>query len=406
MVYLLVLLLILAGIYLYDYRQEKTGKIILWCLICIFLTFIAGLRYKLGQDTLTYIGDYTDIHPITKLRIEDFERTRFAPGFVVITSIFKQFTPEFVWFQFFQAAIVNSVVFWFFYKHSRHSFFTILVYFFYLYFLFTFQQMREAFAVCVFLLAWPAFRDGKWFLWYCASIMAFLFHISALIMFFLPCICLPGIRQLFIFGKRTWWVAFGVLFIGIAVQAFFFKYLELIAFSAAMLERIKNYEHNSLGGSILNFNGVIGTFFQYIFYPLLALFFIQKRKKFENKKIYNFNKFNALVLTSVFIAIFSISVTIIARFNNYFFPFAILALSDWIFGYFISRRKRIKLRLIYWVIIFLPMFGFHISGTYLNDLNRSGTLKSYMVYYPYTSVFDKDMDPKTDKAIHYIRRRI
>ena len=406
MVYLIILILLLFGIYRYDYRNARSGRLIYWIALCFIFACVAGLRYKLGQDTITYINEYNTLRPITRINAEDFERTRFAPGFVVITSVFKQFTGEFTFFQFFHSVIVNGVIFYFFYKHCRHIFFAALVYFFYLYFLLCFQQMREAFAVCIFLLAWPAFRDGRWLWWYVASLFAFMFHISALIMFFLPLISIPGLRQLFIFGGRTWFVCLGIAVLGAAVQAIFFRYIELIAFSASMLEGIETYKNNSLGGSLLNFNGIIGTFFQYILYPLLALYFLQQRKKDNGRDFMRFDKFNAFVLMSVYVTIFSISVTIIARFNNYFFPFAILALSDWIFGYLKMKRDRLRLRLVYWVIIFLPMFCFHISGTYFNNMNRSGTLKTYMVYYPYTSVFDKDMDKKTERAINYIRRRI
>lgn len=405
MVYLFALLLILFGVYFYDYRNNREGRLISWIFLCLVLICIAGFRYRLGQDTLTYIRDYSSLHPVSQLKISDFEKTRFAPGFVIITSVFKQFTPEFIWFQFFHSVIVNTVLFYFFYKYCWHIFFAALVYFFYLYFLLTFQQMREALAVCVFLLAWPAFREGRWLLWYLASILAFLFHMSAIMMFFLPVICLPGIKQLFIFGRRTWIVCIAVLISGILVQAILFKYLEVLAFIPSMMERIKNYEHNALGGSILNFNGIIGTFFQYIIYPVIALYFIQKRKKFIVRR-QKYEKFDAFVLMSIYVAIFSLSVTIMARFNNYFFPFAIIAMSEWLFGYFRINKKKVKIRLIYWVIIFLPMFLFHISGTYFNDMNRSGTLKTYMVYYPYASVFDKNLDPKTERAIQYIRRRI
>lgn len=405
MVYFLALSLILFGIYRYDYRNAREGRLLCWIILCCILICIAGFRYKLGQDTITYIQEFNDLHPLSNLKWEDFERTRFAPGYVIVTSIFKQLSPEFTVFQFFQAALVNIVLFYFFYKNCRHIFFTALVYFFYLFFLFTFQQMREALAVVVFLLAWPFFKEGKWLVWYACSFLALMFHISAFMMFLLPVICLPGIRSLFIFGKRTWIVGLSIAAISIVVQAVFFKYIELIAFSASMLERIRNYENSSLGSSILNINGVIGTLIEYIIYPVLALYFIQKRKGVASKT-FQFDKFTAFVLMSVYIAIFSISVTIVARFNNYFFPFAIIALGDWIFGYFRVNQKKVKLRLIYWVVIFLPMFYFHISGTYFNDMNRSGTLKTYMVYYPYTSVFDKNTDKNTEKAINYIRRRI
>lgn len=406
MVYLVALILICFGIYRYDYRNQKSGRLLLWILICLVLVCIAGFRYKLGQDTITYINEYNTLRPFTKINGDDFARTRFAPGFVVLTSIFKQFTSEFTFFQFFHALVVNSVIFYFLFRHSRHIFFAALLYFFYLYFLLCFQQMREAFAVCVFLLSWPFFKDGKWLLWYSMSILAFFFHVSAFMMFFLPLICVPGIRQLFVFGRRTWIICIGIALFAVGVQAVFFQYIEVIALSASMLERIQNYRHNALGGTILNFNGVVGALFQYILYPLIALFFLQKKKMAEGKEWLKFDKFTGFVLMSVYVSIFSIPITIFGRYNNYFFPFAILALSYWIFSYLKVKRRKIRLRLVYWVIIFLPMFLFHISGTYFVSMNRSGTLKSYMVYYPYTTVFDKNLDKNSERAINYIRRRI
>ena len=259
MVYAVVLLIILFGIYRYDYRKEKSGRLVCWIVLCLLLVCISGLRYRLGQDTITYIGDYADLRPISRLTAEDFEKTRFAPGFVLISSIFKQFTPEFTFFQFFESLVVNSVVFYFFFRNCRHIFFAALLYFFYLYFLLCFQQMREAFAVCVFLLAWPYFRDGKWLYWYAASCIAFLFHMSAIMMFLLPVVCVPGIRQIFIFGRNTVIACVIITAVGITLNALFFRYLELLAFSASMLERIQAYESSDLGKSILNFNGLIGN---------------------------------------------------------------------------------------------------------------------------------------------------
>ena len=406
MIYFIIIALILFGVYRFDYCQKTNGRLVYWSILCFILICVAGLRYRLGQDTFTYLQNYETLNTFSHLKAIDFQKTRFAPGFVVLTSVFKEFTDEFTYFQFFQALVVNIVFFYFFYKNCRHIFFAALVYFFYLYFLMNFQQMREAFAVCIFLLAWPFFRDGKWVAWYLASLLAFMFHISAFMMFFLPLICVPGIRQLFIFGARTWLVALGVAVLSVAVQTIFFQYIEMIAISDSMLERIHRYQNSILGNSLLNLNGVLGSLFQYILYPLLALFFLKEKKIYQGKETLLFNKFDAFVLMSVYIAIFSISVSIVSRLNNYFFPFAIIALSDWIFGYIVVNGKRLRLRAIYWVLIFLPMFVFHVSGTYFRDINKSGSLKAYMVYYPYSSILDRTIDSNTEKTIKYIRRRI
>ena len=402
MVYLVIAILILIGIYRYDYKGLKQGRTFYLVIVCILLISIAGLRYRLGQDTLGYLSDYDELKPISDLKITDFSKTRFAPGFVIITSIFKQFTEDFSYFQFFHAAIVNIVLVSFFYKYTKHVFFALLIYFVYEYFLLSFQQMREALAVCVFLLAWPFFRDGKWIFWYLASLLAFSFHMSAFMMFLLPLICLPGVKQLFIFGQRTWIFCLILAVVAIAIQAVFFKYIELLALTESMMERAQAYDKSTAGKSGLNITGIISVLFKFIIYPFLALYFLNKNKDIKTQN--RFNKLNAFVLMSIYISVIGIFIAIIFRYNNYFFPFSTLIISDMVFSY-IPRQdgKKVRLRLAYWVILMLPMFAFFING-YTYGLNKSKTMKTYMVYYPYRSIIDKTENQDTEKTLRYMRR--
>ena len=403
MIYFLLAILTLIGVYRYDYcdNNHTQNRRIYLIFLCILYICVAGLRYRLGQDTLGYLADYEKLKPISIISGSDFERTRFAPGFVVLTSIFKQFTPDFTFFQFFHAAVVNSILFYFFNKYSKHAFFAILIFLFYQYFWFSFQQMREALAVCVFLMAWPFFRDGKWIWWYAASFLAFSFHLSALIMFFLPLICVPGIKQLFVFGKRTWIICIGVAIAAYAVQSVFFKYIELIAMSESLIERAQTYQKSDLGGGTLNLNGLVAHFFKFIIFPIASMYFLRKTSGYGIRK--QFDKLYAFVLMSVYISIVVVFIAIFQRYNNYFFPFATLIMSDWVFGYLYSHKKKIRLNFATWMIIFLPMFGFFFY-TYTQNMNKSGTLKEYMVYYPYRSVLDKTENQTTEKALMYKHR--
>lgn len=404
MVYLVILFFILFGIVRYDYFGKERGRLFLWIFICIFLVCVAGLRYRLGQDTVMYMKDYKAVHPIDQLSSEDFEDSRFAPGFIVLTSFFKLITDEFTLFQFFQALVVNTVMFYFLYRNCRHIFFAALIYFVFSYFLLSFQQMREAFAVVIFLLAWPAFKSGKWIWWYVASLVAVTFHISAFLMFILPAICLPGVRQIFIFGSRTWLVSLCVIVLAVAVQAVFFRYIEMVALTESMMERAQTYEKSHMGGGMLNFNGIVAAFIKEIAYPVMALYCLKKKKENEGINVNKFDKGNAMVLMSVYISIFSIFVSILSRFNNYFFPFVIVILSNWVFSFIEVGSKKVRLNLVYWVILFMPMFLFQLTK-YNGSVNKSGTLKGYMVYYPYSSYFDKTLDADREKAIRYIIRK-
>ena len=393
-------------IYEFDYRSVERGRMFCFLTMLVVFIFLAGFRYRLGQDTVMYVKEYANLHPINLLSSDDFKSTRFAPGFLILTSFFRVFGPDFIVFQVVHSIFVNAVIFWFLYKNSRHLFFSILLFFFYLYFLLLFQQMRESIAVSIFLLAWPAFRDGKWLIWYIASLLAFSFHISAFVMFILPLLYLPGIRQLFVFGIRTWFICAAIMVIAFAIQAVFFKYIELIAFTETMIERVQTYDKNVLGGSLLNINGIVGKFIQYLLYPLVALFFVNKENKNKKNDDEAFRKEQMMTLMSVYIGIFSIFVAIVARYNNYFFIFAILLLSDWIFTKLPIFGKKLRVQFVYWFIFFLPMFGFQFYNTYYSTINKSGTIRGYMVYYPYSSYFDQTIDKKREEAIRYIIRKI
>lgn len=402
MIYLVILILLIFLSYRYDYRSIQSGrKVWIWVMLVIFI-LVAGLRYRLGADTVTYMYFYEILNPINQLRPQDFNETRFAPGFIILESIFRFFTDDFTAFQLFHAVVVCGAVWWFLYRNCRHFFFAVLIFYLFLYALLVFQQMRESMAVAVFLLAWPAFRDGKWIRWYVASSIAMLFHISSLMMFFLPLLCLPGVRQFFVFGTRTWIFCIAVFLFGMLIQSMFFKYIELIAFTESMSERTEVYSKNELSGGIFNIGGIIGMTMKYIFYPILAMYFIQKSRKqslgtYDNR----FRKEEFMSLMSVYVSIFTICVAIVSRYNNYFFIFSIVLMSDWAFGEILLLAKYVRLRFVYWVVLFLPMFGFQIHGTYLGDVNKSGTLKTYMMYYPYNSLFNNDKDKDREDCYRY-----
>lgn len=406
MIYLIIFVSLVILSYTYDYRSQERGKTLWLLVIYIVLVLVAGLRYKLGQDTLTYIRTYESMHALNQLRMEDIRESSFAPGYMVLTSFFRLFGPEFTVFQLFHSIVVNGAVFWFLRKNAKHLFFSLLLYFITIYFLLLFQQMRESLAVSVFLLAWPFFREKKWIWWYLCSLLAFSFHLSAIMMFVLPAIYLPGLKQLFVFGWRTLIICAIVLVAGVIVQKMFFRYVEMLAVTEAMVEKAQAYSKSELSVTLLNINGFVSKLMQSIIYPLIAMYCLFNGNEDTVKGQSRLKSIEMFALMSLYISLFSYSIPITGRYNNYFLLFNVLILSDWAFAPFKIMRKRIRLSFVYWMLVFIPMIGFQIYSVYLTPINKSGTLKGYMVYYPYKSYFDQELDPKTEKAIMYLRRTI
>lgn len=404
MVYLIVLILILAGIYWYDYRNNTRGKIILYAIICLSLILIAGLRYRLGSDTPQYIKFFNNIHDLNHLSDMDYQRSRYAPGFVFLSALCKSIYNDVTLLFIVEAIIVNIAVFYFFWKNSKHCFFAILLYYLMLYTLFNMEIMREAIAVSIALFAWPFFKKGNWLLWYSAAILANFFHFSASIMLFLPLICLPGIKQIFILGKRTIWIWLLVCVIGFAIHTAFFRYIQLLALSDSISDRAQAYEKNILGSSYFSIIGILTYAMQFLIYPVVALWLIQKKKQ-RNISKQEFNKIDALVLASTYILILTFFIPILGRFNNYLIPFSLLVLSDWIFSPIKINRKIYKTNLISWFIIFVPLFIINARDKLFTDVNKSGTIKLYSLYYPYKSVLDMEKDENRERAIRLLRRK-
>ena len=403
MVYFFIIFLLSFLVYYYDYKNNKQGRLFWLVFITIIFIIIGGLHYRVGFDSITYERYFKELPPISQLRYKDIETSRFAPGFIIFQSFTKQFSKDLLLFNFLQSIFVCSVVTLFFNRNTKRPFFALLMFFFFLYTLLIFEQVREAIAVSFFLLAWPYFIKKNWIIWYALSICAMLFHTSAIFMLILPLILLPGINQLFVFGKRTLFLCAFVLILSFYLQYTFSKYIELLSFTKLTEDLASKYQNTHYVKGTLNIIGILSQIIKNVLLTYLALYFVNKgmKNQFQNNVLLRLNSF---VIISIFISLISIGVPIISRFNNYFFFFSILIISDWVFDYIILNNKKIKFKFSYWLILLIPFFSLQFYNTYYNSINKTGTYKTYMAYYPYTSYIDKEKDLNKEKVLQYSRR--
>ena len=365
--------------------------------IVTFIVFVlvAALRYRLGTDSIRYERFFINGPTLSTLSSYDFSKTRFSPFYIFLNASIRSLTDQFIVFQFVHAIIVNTVFFYFFYKNCEKIFFSILIFFFFLYFTLTMEVLREAFSVCVFLLAWPFFRDGKWFQWYVMSAIAFFLHTSGVFMFILPLAAVPGVKQLFIFGKRTVLIIIAVYAAAIFIRAKFFDYIQALSLFESVTERAEMYSKTELASSKLNIGGMVGSAFRFVIYPFIALFFLCR----DNHKIFpRDGKLVAMILISIYVGVVTTVMSVFYRFGNYLTFFNIVALSYFVYSYVKFNFKKVRFQFVTWVIFFLPMFFFQFQQVYMGGANMSGTLKMYSVYYPYASRFDMTKDEKREKV--------
>lgn len=415
MIYIIVFILMLAGVYAFDIRGYRKMYSVSFWLFFAALVIIAGLRYRIGTDSIIYEAEYEDFPRLWELGKYKFDSIRYEPGFILFASLPRSISSDFTLLQFFHAIIINLVVFWFILKNTRNRFLCLTLYYLILYFNLNTQVLRESLAVAIFLLSWPFFRDGKWIQYYLLIILAFFFHSSALLLFVLPVFLLPGIRELFVLGKRTVIIALGILVVGYYIQQRFSEVFSLMAVTERMMDKVNNYVGTEYSSGKLSIVGISINLMQNAVYPLVAIYFIAKNKKSINKeqsyskkkklkRIRQFDRWETMVVVGVYFLVFSIPMFIFGRYFNYFGMFCVTTVASWAFTKLRIRGKTYRLKLVYWAIIFLPYFVLNINA-YNSNANRNGTLKTYMIYYPYYTRLDPKMDPDRENIYRYLDAR-
>ena len=370
--------------YVYDYRKLTLMRGFWLVLMWLILVCLAGFRYHVGLDSRYYEYEYPDMPTLMTLADYDFSDTRYQPLYIVFTAIARTISKEFMYLQLMHAFCLNTVIFWFFNKFTRHTFVALTLYFLMLFIPFNFEVLRESLAVSLFLLAWPYFLKQKWIPYYILVAIAFGFHISAAVTFLLPLLWVTKIRHLLMYGKKTIVLCAILVGLGLIVYQNFFEILKGLSFLSMFSERIDLYSGNEMGGMALNVNGVIVNVTRDAVYPLLAIFFLQRKLKYrevspEERSI--LQKEEMVSMCGVYTVILSIFIFILTRYNNYFLPVSLLIISDFVFSGVPKKKTTVRLNAFLWGIIFLPLFfmqAYNVTFTKLDPPRYNiGMIYSY-----------------------------
>lgn len=399
--YIILLMFVALG-YCYDYKKITLMRGFWLVIMWLAVVCIAAFRYRLGVDSVMYEHEYPEMPTLSQLGDYKFGDSRYQFLYIVFTSIARTISSDFTCFQIMHALYVNTIIFWFFNKYTRHTFTGLSLYFLMLYVPFNMEVLRESLAICTFLLAWPMFKQGKWLWYYVICFVAYGFHLSALLTFILPIFWIPWLRHFFVLGKRTILICALLFAIGFTIQSQFFDILNALSFSDNFADRTQAYKNDELGGAALNLNGVIGYLFRFALYPLLAIYSLKKVHKKRGFKDEGLAKEEYMSMWNIYMTFMTLLITIFHRYNNYLAPFTFLMIADWAFSPVVIRRKLTHFKYYLWVILFAPLFFMQIYSSYYGSLNRSGTLKQGMLYSPYKSRFNPEEDKNREKAFRYI----
>lgn len=338
-------------------------------LLLLFI-LVAGFRFRVGGDSLGYADDFASLPTLSQLSTFNFKDAQYDPLWYVFNAIIKSICNDFIFFQFVEAIIVNSIVFYIIKKYGKFKYWTVLFYFLLYYLYFNMEILRESLAVCVFLLSLPFLLKRKWIVFYLVAYLAFSFHSSALVLFFLP------------FMYRKLKVKYYIIILGILVLVTFYITPFIFFSSFYVSERIYNKALSYTNKDI----NVFGILMQLIaILPVIGFQRIRKLNKMEE------HRFEYLMTTYILIGLLSLAVAGFYRFLNYLSICSLVYMVD---TFMVIYKNKINF---YKSLIFVNSFVFLIlfyQGFYmLRDTSRyQPDTHFYNLYFPYYSIFDRTVD--------------
>lgn len=380
MIYLGIFLYLGFLAFYYDYGHATNGRSFNYTVAFLLLVGLAGFRYKVGGDTHNYMYMHDFMPNLSGLFDNDLGMEKLQPLWLLLSATAKSISSEFFVLQLIHAIIVNGVIFLHIRNNTTARFSTIFCYYFTLYPYFNFEIMRESLAISCFLLSIKYYNNSQWTRYYSLVSMAFLFHLSAIFLFFLPLIKNFKIKPYFIILTFT-------------MSALINPYIMTLLASGGITESIFR-----AAGEYTEYNytifGLVSLFVIYILYPS-AIY------KISTAVCVN-SKYNDLAMKAIIIGAITPLFYIFFRFLNYFSLIFVILFAESIKN--LVRVKRIKsIRPIVVIFAFVVFFTFNTARFFSDTSDLVASSRWYQRWIPYHSIFDPISDSVREKMIENSR---
>lgn len=378
MFYVLILLLAIALMNYFDIRGKKKYKQFCYNLILVILILYAGLRYRIGGDTIAYLDSFYHLYP----SIEEYDWKEFYIGkdplYTLINSVVKSLGGRFYVVQIIHAAFVNILIFKYFKKHTPYIFTSVFFYLITFYFLYNTEILRASMSIVVALFANDFVLERKW----CKAVILYfiscLFHAQAIVLILTPLLfCLRLNRKTIVL-----WCC--LYYLSIIVSSSMEDFLQLVDLSEDINAKAVNYNEKGDMGTegftiITYLVGVLPNFF----YSLYSLYYLRKKK--YSGKVMNLEP---ILLVGLSFIVIETVISRANRFVDYYRIYFVLMYAE-LFVFLIkeriySRRKYYQLK----DVIFAPLFIILLYGLIKGEGWR---------YFPYSSVIEKSISDHREK---------
>lgn len=378
-----VLLIICMVLFEIVYPNKFASKFF-FVVFVIYFSILMALRYRVGGDTLAYMSSYSYIPTLDKLELQDLLYTISDPLYVLLCSISKSIHPSFYVFQIIHSIILNVSLSVFLMRYSKMLLFSFVLFLFSNYLYFSTEILRESLAVCVFLFAFKYLFNRMYLKYYLCCIVAFGFHVSAIILFFIPLYMSFNIKT-----KLYINMLFFLFLLLLKDVVFDFFVQNVLPVNIASKRSIIEEDQEK------TLNWIIGSLIRQVIIPFVFVFIYRKvlRKT---------SWLDDVIILYVFLGIGSVFYqTIFYRFSNYIILFYMLLLSNLFYDIFVVRNRCLFSFLC--VSVFVLFFLCLSWRNHMSDYSfiKNGFIR-YQIWYPYYSIFDEQMS--ANREIYIYRR--
>lgn len=370
-IYILIFILIAFLAYLYDINKLTYKRIELYWILFWILVLFAGLRYRVGSDTIVYIGMFEYTPPITKLFSIGLDKFNYEPLWMIYFSFWK-YIGSFYLFQLSTAFIINFSIFKFAKKYTRNIFSFVLFYYLLFYIGNNFEAIRQGVAISVAIWAFPYWKNKKWIKYFIISFISFNIHDSAVIMFITPLLRYINFKLKYFFA-----LLIVLCFYVLLEHSILLKINNLLSLYYAGIGIVDKFSIYAEMDTSHNVNYYINHWYiPVIFIPSLLIY-----THHANIKVNNLN----IIFLFCFFGIIMSFMSVLGRLGNYLYIFIIMFISD-LFVIFVRRSKlNIKSRFILFIIALTPPL-------FINYMSQYEHHRFYKKYYPYSSIFHEFKD--------------
>ena len=363
LIYLIPLILLIFCIFRYESNKNIVSSHKIYYFIYAILICISAFSSEIGSDTIIYMEEYNVASMLNDLSVYDFLRFNRQPGWILLFSVCKTISTHYWVFKVVQSLFINGVICFFIKNNSYYIFTTTLLYYITLYFQLNFETMRESFAIVFFLNSYKYIISNQWIKYYICAFIALSFHISAVIT-----LIIPMLKYFLPFTKKL-----STLYYLFILLIFITPYIQV---SSSELDFLMSDKISTNASFYLDENAAsISLTFILMFTVKYYIYRKCLKSKINSRLI-------LMLLCSISLTIFSRSIPILYRFDNYFVIPVIICLSASINNMIDVDNRILSTICIVIIILFL---NYSDISSYWN-INSSGE-QQISYYVPYKWIF-------------------